>query len=109
MIAVALLLSGQAVPQNMLATADKANAAYVQCLFATARAANEAHLSVDAFQGKLASACVAEQQEIVRATAAVLKRRGEAGPESKAEQLARDARSSVVETYRRTRELIPSG
>ena len=105
MIAIALLLFAQSVPQSMLATADNANAAYVQCLFATSRAANGAHLSVYAFEGKLASACGAEEQAIVRATSAVLERRGERNAEATARQLARDARRSVLETYRTTIDL----
>jgi hypothetical protein len=104
MIAIALILSAQPVPQSMLATADSANGAYVQCLFATARAANGAHLSVDAFEGELASACRSEEQAIVRATTAVLDRRGERNAEATARQLAQDSRRSVLETYRKTIE-----
>jgi len=105
MIAAALLITVQAVPQNMLTAADDANAAYVQCLFQTSRAANAARLSLEAFETKLAASCIAEEQELVRTGTAVLNRRGQANAASNARQLAKDARRSVVQTYRQILEL----
>ena len=100
MIAAALMMVAQPVPQNALAAADEANAAYVQCLFATSRAASGAHLSADDFERKLASACVGEEETLVRTGVAVLRARGHSNAEAAARQLAKDARRSVLDTYR---------
>ena len=105
MIAVALLLAAQSVPQSLLTAADDASSAYVQCLFATSRAADGAGLSVEAFERKLASVCITEEERVVRAMTAVLHRRGEANAASSAKQLADDSRRSVVETYRQISQL----
>lgn len=105
MIALALLLATEAVPQSMVAAADDANGAYVQCLFATSRAANGAHLSLEAFESRLAASCITEEQEVVRTGTAVLSRRGEANAASSARQSAKDARRSVIQTYRQILEL----
>lgn len=107
MIGLILLIGAQAVSQNMLAAADEANGAYVQCLFGTARAANGDGLSVTDFEGKLASACVAEEDALVRAGTAVLRAKGTPNAASTARQLANDARQSVLDTYRRTAALRP--
>ena len=100
MIGIALILAAEPVPQTMLATADEANAAYVQCLFATSRAAMSAHLSAEAFERKLGSACIPEEDAVVRAGTAVLLRRGEPNSSSSAKRVAEEARRSVVESYR---------
>jgi hypothetical protein len=105
MIAIALMLSAQTVPQAMLAAADEANGAFVRCLFATSRASHEAGLSVDAFETRLSASCTDEEAALIRATAAVLTRRGQRNAESTARQLTHDARISVVSTYRQTIEL----
>ena len=105
MIAIAILLFAQAVPQSMLAAADDADAAYVQCLFATSRAANGAGLSLEAFERKLASACHEEEEASVRAGTAVLIARGEPNAASSERQMAEEARRSVVDTYRKILEL----
>ena len=105
MVLAALLLLLQGVPQSMLATADDANEAYVKCLFATSRAASASHLSVEAFEARLGSACTDEEAALVRAMANVLQRRGESNATAQAERAAKDARRSVVETYRRAIEL----
>ena len=75
--------------------ADAANLAYVQCLFATSRAASAARLSVDAFEQKLAGSCRSEQRALKRLEPANLHGLDEA------------ARQQVVETYRRALELEP--
>ena len=107
MIAIAILLAAQAVPQNMLNAADDADSAYVGCLFATSRAANGAGLSLEAFERKLASACHEEEEASVRAGAAVLRARGEANAVSTERQMAEDARRSVLDTYRHAIALQP--
>jgi len=103
MIALALLLIAQASTD----LADEANGAYVQCLFARSRAANEARLSLSEFEGRLASSCAAEEQTSVRATAAVLARRGERNAAGTARRLAASARQQVIDSYRRAIELEP--
>jgi hypothetical protein len=103
-ITISLILAA-AVPQSMLAAADDANAAYVQCLFAASRAANAAHLSVDAFETKLASSCLAEEAALVRTGTAVMAARGEPNAASTVRREAAEARRSVVETYRKILEL----
>ena len=105
MIAIALLLGAQAVPQTLLAAADDANGTYVQCLFATSRAASGAHLSVEAFERKLAGACHAEEEAAVRTGTVVLVARGEADAGSDMSRLAKDARQTVLDTYRKIVEL----
>jgi hypothetical protein len=103
-MAISLLLAA-GVPQSMLAAADDANGAYVQCLFATSRAANAAHLSVEAFETKLASSCLTEEASLVRTGTAVMAARGETDAASTVKREAADARRSVVDTYRKILEL----
>lgn len=106
MMIAALLLAAEAVPQELLAAADEANGAYVQCLFATSRAAHSARLAVDEFERKLAASCLAEEEVLVRTGTAVLGRR-ETGAQSTVRREARDARRSVVDTYRQTLTFRP--
>jgi hypothetical protein len=105
MNAITLLLMAQSISQGTADAADSANQAYVQCLFATSRAASAARLSVDVFENKLASSCAAEENDAVRALTAALRQRGESNAASTARQAVSDARRSVVETYRRATEL----
>jgi hypothetical protein len=102
---MALLLAAQAVPQSLLAAADEANGAYVQCLFATSRTANGAHLALEQFERKLAASCLREEDDLVRTGTAVLTRRGERNAASRARQEAKDARRSVLDTYRQNLKL----
>jgi hypothetical protein len=106
-IAFAILLAVQAIPQELLARADEANGAYVQCLFAESRAANAARLGVVEFERKLAGSCTAEEEAVVRTGIAILRLKGVANPAASARQQARDARRSVVETYRTTLKFRP--
>ena len=87
--------------------ADAANAAYVQCLFATSREAHAAQLPVDAFQQRLSTACSAEQRAFESTAAKVLVERGESNPAGKAKSLAEQARQQVINDYRRALELEP--
>lgn len=105
MIAVALLLSAQSVPHAVLDAADQANGAYVQCLFATSRAASASRMSADVFEARLAAACTAEQQAVVQAMTAVLQGRGERNAAAVARRAAEDARRSVLDTYRQALNL----
>jgi hypothetical protein len=105
MIALTFLFAAEAVPHSMLAAADNANAAYVQCLFATARAANGVQLSIEAFESRLDRSCRTEEQELLRTGTAVLSWRGEANAAARVRQLADEARHSVIETYRQTSRL----
>ena len=107
MIAVAIVLAAQGVPQSMLAAADEANAAFVQCLFAVSRAANGARLGADEFERKLGSSCLAEEAAVVRTGIIVLRRRGVSDPESTVRREAQDARRSVLDTYRKGLEFRP--
>jgi hypothetical protein len=87
--------------------ADAANAAFTQCLFATARKANDAHLSVGGFEALLGRSCLAEQRELERATTRIFAGRGEADANGKAKRLGLDSRRMVVDSYRKARELEP--
>jgi hypothetical protein len=104
-IAIALLIGAEPVSQSMLAAADDANGTYVQCLFATSRAASAGGLSVQAFERQLATACRSEAKATVRAGAAILVARGESDAVSSSRRVADEARRSVLDTYRRIREL----
>lgn len=107
MIALAMLIAAQAGPSALASAADDASGAYIQCLFATSRAANRDRLSVGEFQSRLASSCTAEEQSVVRTTTAVLARRGERNAAGNARQLAQSARQQVIDDYRRALELEP--
>ena len=107
MIALALLIAAQAVPQSIMVAANEANGAYVQCLFATSRAANSARLSVDEFERKLAGSCLTEEQELLRTGADVMRTRGQPNAEATIRQEAADARRSVVSTFRETLKFRP--
>ena len=102
---IALLIAAQAMPEELLGPADEANGAYVQCLFAVSRAANRARLSVDEFERKLASACLAEEEALVRTGIPILRLKGEPDPASRVKQEAQEARRSVLDTYRKVLEL----
>jgi hypothetical protein len=107
MIALAMLIAAQAGPSALASAADDASGAYIQCLFATSRAATRDRLSVGQFESRLASSCIAEEQTVVRTTAAVLVRRGERNAASSARQLAHSARQQVIDDYQRAIELEP--
>ena len=103
MILGLVLMAGVSAASN----ADAANEAYTQCLFASSREAHAAHLSVSAFEARLATACDAEQAELERALARILASRGEVSASARAKRLTVDARRMVVDSYRRTQELEP--
>jgi hypothetical protein len=105
MIALALAIAAAAVPRTLLDAADAANLAHAQCLFATMRAANQAHLPADAFERRLKSACSAEAQRLRRVSAKVFAARGESDPGAKADRLIEGGYRSAVEEYRRLPEM----
>ena len=107
MIGLALLIAAQGAPQSLLNAADEANGAFVQCLFATSRAANSARLTVEEFERKLAGSCLAQERELVRTGAAVMRARGQPDAEATVRQEAADARRSVVNTFRETLKFRP--
>lgn len=98
-----ILLAGVSAASD----ADAANATFTQCLFATARKANAAHLSVSSFEAMLGQSCQAEQRELERATTRILAARGEADANRKAKRLGMDSRRMVVDSYRQAQELGP--
>ena len=104
---IAILLAAQPIPQRLEAASDEAGGAYVQCLFAESRAANAARLGVDEFERKLAGSCTAEEEAVVRTGIPILRLKGVANPAASARQEARDARRSVVDTYRTTLKFRP--
>ena len=104
MFATALLISAQAVPQDMMAL-DSATKALLQCQFAIARAANGEHLTVEAFERRLDSSCLAEEQALERVSAAFSARRGEANATSQARDMTAEGRRTMVETYRQVLEM----
>jgi hypothetical protein len=89
------------------ADADAANAAFTQCMFATARKANAAHLPVSGFEAMLDRSCQSEERELERATTRILAARGEPDANTRAKRLGLDARRMVVESYRKAQELGP--
>jgi hypothetical protein len=101
MIAAAILLAASAVPQSLLSAADAAGMAQTQCLFATFRAANQAHLSPAEFDSRLRSSCSAQSRELSRLSARIFSLRGDANPSAKAESLIEASYRSMVEEYRR--------
>ena len=88
-----LILAAAANPNNAV---DAANLAYTQCLFATSRAASQAHLTVSAFEEKLARSCIAEQHELEHAAGG-----------TQAHEIADAGRRDVVDAYRKAIELEP--
>jgi hypothetical protein len=102
-----MLIAVQAAPSALSSAADDASGAYIQCLFAASRAASADRLSVGQFQSRLGSSCIAEEQTVVRTTAAVLAQRGEPNAAGNARQLAHSARQQVIDDYRRALELEP--
>jgi len=101
MIIIAILLAASAVPQSLLDEADAAGMAQTQCLFASFRAANHAHLSPSEFDSRLRSSCSARSHELSRLTARIFTLRGNSNPSSKADGLIEDSYRRMVEEYRR--------
>lgn len=107
MIMIGLMLWAQAVPDRLMAEADAANLSYTQCLFAVSREAHGAGLSIAAFERRLATRCLAEERELAALSARIFTVRGDRDGAATANRLTRDARSGMVENYRRTLELEP--
>ena len=101
MIGIAMLLAASAVPQSLLDAADAAGLAQTQCLFATFRSANQAHVSQADFAGRLRRSCSAESRELSRLSARIFALRGDANPSAKADRLIQDSYRTMVEEYRR--------
>ena len=101
MIAAAILLAASSVPQSLLNEADAAGLAQTQCLFATFRAANQAHLSASEFDSRLRSSCSAQSRQLSRLTARIFMVRGESNPSAQAEGLIEDSYRRMVDEYRR--------
>jgi len=97
---VALFIMGAAVPQALLKRADEASGAYVSCLFGVSRQANAARLPVTEFERKLEASCQAEERLVTDLDRRIFTLRGEPSPQSLAEELARDARRQVIESFR---------
>ncbi len=107
MMLVAILMAAAPVPKALLSKADDANRDYVQCLFATSRAAHSANLSIDQFERKLAASCQAEERATQDASVSIFRFRGDPDPVTKAHRLSREARQGLVEDYRRYFEVEP--
>jgi hypothetical protein len=105
MITLALLLAG--APAALVRNADEANKTYIECLFATSRAADANGLSVAEFSRRLAGACGAEEQRARAALTQVLAANGERNPAAAARQAALEARSSVAATYESLQQIGP--
>lgn len=82
--------------------ADRANEAYVGCLFAAAREANTAGMDADRFEAQLARRCQDEEKAARSAFIRVGKERGQPGV-VEVDRLLRHARESVAKTYRDNR------
>ena len=100
MIAAAILLAASAVPQSLLNQADAAGMAQTQCLFASFRSANQAHLSPNEFNSRLRSNCSAQSRQLSRVSARIFSLRGDSNPSAKAEGLIEDSYRRMVEEYR---------
>jgi hypothetical protein len=107
MITLGLLLTAQLVPQSLLDSADAANLAYAQCLFAVSRESSEARLSVGQFERELEGSCLAEARRLRLLSTKILALRGDANAAVSAEQLDREARQGMIHNYQRTLELGP--
>lgn len=98
-----LLLFAVSVPDE----SDAVSLAYTQCLFASSRAASAARLSADAFERRLATACIAEQRELERIAAKIFARRGDPDAAASAHRLGQSARQEIIANYRKALELEP--
>lgn len=105
MIEIFLTLAATAVPQSLLDAADAANLAHTQCVFATMRAANQAHLPAGELDAKLRSNCSSEAKTLRRISTRISTLRGEPNLEATAQQLIDDSYATVVEEYRRLPEI----
>lgn len=101
MIAAAILLAASAVPQSLLNEADAAGMAQTQCLFASFRSANQAHLSPSEFDNRQRSSCSAQSRQLSRLSARIFSLRGDSNPAAKAEGLIEDSYRRMVDEYRR--------
>ena len=104
MIAIALLFAAADVPQSLLNAADDANLAYTQCMFATMRAANQAHVSASGFESRLRSNCSAEAERLSTVSARIFAARGHANPAAEADRMMEEDYRSSVEEYRQLPE-----
>lgn len=105
MIALAILLAAAAdVPQSLLNAADDAGLAHTQCMFATMRAANQAHLSASDFESRMRSDCSAQAQRLTNASARIFRARGDSNPTAKAERMIEDSYRTAVDDYRQLPE-----
>ncbi len=102
---VALFIMGAEVPQALLNRADEASGVYVSCLFGVSRRANAARLSVAEFERKLEASCQAEERLATDLDRRIFTLRGEPSPKSSAEELARDARRQLIESFRQLPDL----
>ena len=93
-----LLLAG--VPQGLLDRADQANAAYTACLFANARDAHAANLSVEQLERRLSASCLDHERAVRQIGTKIFRLRDNPDPEGQARQLTGAARSMVIDSYR---------
>ena len=89
---IGLLILAAAAAASPADAADAANLAFTQCLFATSRAASAARLAPSALEQKLATSCIAEQNQLERVAGGT-------------HDLADTARRQVVDAYRKALEL----
>lgn len=104
MIAIAMFLAASSVPQSLLDASDAAALAQTRCMFATFRAASQAHLSPSDFDKRLHSSCSAQSHDLGRLSARIFALRGEANPSAKSEAMIEESYRTMVEDYRRMPE-----
>lgn len=84
-----------------LAHADRANSAFVQCLFATSRTARAQALTPEQFTATLSRSCLSEQSAARAAAVSILIARGQPQDqaESSMEKASSGARQAVIRGY----------
>ncbi|MEO6359258.1 MAG: hypothetical protein ABIO43_01615 [Sphingomicrobium sp.] len=102
MLALALLA---AVPSDLMAKADRANEAYVQCMFAVSRNASQARLSAAEFEARLTRSCLAEQRVTREIGIRIFTLRGNRDPAGTADGLIRQTREQLIAQYRKAPEI----
>ena len=101
MILALLHLAALAASPAQLAEADRRNAAFVTCLFATARAAHERAVPSASFRRLLAESCLSEQQSLRTMLITALAAKGDRSPAQTADDTISNARAAVVTAYER--------
>lgn len=94
------LLFAAEIPHALMARADEAGMAYVQCLYGVVRQSNAAGLSQSAFEQRLSVSCRQEESSHRALALRIVTLRGDAAPARKVELLERQMRQNMIDEYR---------